>query len=200
MNTLATALAAAGSLLLLVALGSAVPVLPTGAAVSAAAVVAVHREALTVLIIVAAGAVGAYLGDAGTYWICRSGGVVLANKLRLTSEKGQRLEPLAARLSANPVPVLLVSRLVPGGRVPVLLAAAVLGVGWRRFAVANGYACALWSAVYATIGLVGGAIFAEPWEGIVAAIVLILAFTQLAGWMRRRREAREPVGDGATVD
>jgi membrane protein DedA with SNARE-associated domain len=192
-NTLATAFAAAGSLLLLVALGSAIPVLPTGAAVSAAAVVAVHREAYTVLIIVVAGALGAYLGDAGTYWICRSGGVALASKLRLIRESGQRLEPVAQRLSASPTPVLLVSRLVPGGRVPVLLAAAVLGVGWRRFAVANAWACLLWSAVYATIGLLSGSLFAEPWEGIVAAVLLILLFTQLAGWIRRRREADEAV-------
>ncbi len=193
MNTLATAFAAAGSLLLLVALGSAIPVLPTGAAVSAAAVVAVHREAYTVLIIVLAGALGAYLGDAGTYWICRSGGVALASKLRLIRESGQRLEPVAQRLSASPTPVLLVSRLVPGGRVPVLLAAAVLGVGWRRFAVANAWACLLWSAVYATIGLLSGSLFAEPWQGIVAAVLLILLFTQLAGWIRRRREADEAV-------
>jgi len=192
-STLGTALAAAGSLLLFVALGSAVPILPTGAAVSAAAVVAVHRESFTVLIIVLAGAAGAYLGDAGTYWICRSGGVRLANKLRLTRESGQKLEPLAQRLTISPVPVLLVSRLVPGGRVPVLLAAAVLGVGWRRFAIANGYACLLWSSVYAAIGLLGGSIFAEPWEGIVAAVVLIVLLTQGVAWLRRRREAREAV-------
>jgi membrane protein DedA with SNARE-associated domain len=192
-SVLGTALLAAGSLLLLVTLGAAIPVLPTGAAVSTAAVVAAQRESLTVVIIVAAGAAGAYLGDAGTYWICRSGGVVLAIKLRLTNESGQRLEPMAQRLSANPLWVLLVSRLVPGGRVPVLLAAAVLGVGWRRFAVANAYACLLWSAVYAAIGLLGGAIFAEPWEGIVAAIVIILVLTQFVAWMRRRREARTAV-------
>jgi membrane protein DedA with SNARE-associated domain len=192
-NTIGTALAAAGSLLLLVALGSAVPVVPTGAAVSAAAVVAVHRETFTVLIIVVAGAVGAYLGDAGTYWICRTGGVALANKLRLTRETGDKLEPVAQRLNDSPVPVLLVSRLVPAGRVPVLLAAAVLGVGWRRFAVANAYACLLWSAVYATIGLVGGAIFPEPWQGILAAVVLILALSQLVGWLRRRRQTRAAV-------
>lgn len=196
MNTLGTALAAAGSLLLLVALGSAVPILPTGAAVSAAAVVAVHRETFTVLIIVAAGAVGAYLGDAGTYWICRTGGVALANKLRLTKDTGDKLEPLAQRLNDNPVPVLLVSRLVPAGRVPVLLAAAVLGVGWRRLAVANAYACLLWSAVYAAIGLLGGAIFPEPWQGIVAAIVLILLLTQVVAWVRRRRQTREAVSSG----
>jgi len=156
--------------------------------VSAAAVVAVDREAFTVLIIVAAGAVGAYLGDLGTYWICRSGGVALANKMRLTRDSGTRLEPMAQRLNATPVPVLMVSRLVPGGRVPVLLAAAVLGVGWRRFAVANAYACLLWSAVYATIGLLGGSLFPEPWEGIVAAIVVILLLSQLTSWLRRRRE------------
>ena len=47
--------------------------------------------------------------------------------------------------------------------------------------------------MYAAIGLLGGSIFAEPWQGIVAAVVLIVLLTRGAAWLRRRREAREAV-------
>jgi membrane protein DedA with SNARE-associated domain len=90
------------------------------------------------------------------------------------------------RLRSSQVPVLLVSRLIPGGRVPVLLAAGFAGVGWRTFVVANLPACALWSVVYAAIGLAGGSIFAEPWQGVAAAVVLILVINQSITWFRKR--------------
>jgi membrane protein DedA with SNARE-associated domain len=85
------------------------------------------------------------------------------------------------------VPVLLVSRLLPGGRVPVLLAAGFLGLSWRTFVASNGPACALWSVVYASIGVLGGSVLPEPWQGVVLAIVLVVVISQLVGWWSRRR-------------
>jgi membrane protein DedA with SNARE-associated domain len=94
-------------------------------------------------------------------------------------------------LRESEVPVLLVSRLLPGGRVPVLLAAGFLGLRWRTFVAANAPACALWSLVYAGIGVLGGSVLPEPWQGVIAAIVLVLIITQLVNlWTRRR--ARRP--------
>jgi membrane protein DedA with SNARE-associated domain len=86
--------------------------------------------------------------------------------------------------------VLLVSRLIPGGRVPVLLAAAFVGLSWRTFVAANLPACALWSTVYAAIGVAGGSIFPKPWEGVVAAVILILVVNQSISWWQKRRDAR----------
>jgi membrane protein DedA with SNARE-associated domain len=74
--------------------------------------------------------------------------------------------------------------------VPVLLAAAFLGLSWRTFVIANLPACALWAAVYSGIGVVGGSIFPEPWQGVVAAVVLILVINQSVSWWNKRREAR----------
>ncbi|MDG6105665.1 VTT domain-containing protein [Dactylosporangium aurantiacum] len=191
MTTFGALLAAIAGLFAVVAVGSTVPILPTGAAVSATAVVAAHRSPLALLAVVAAGAAGAYCGDAVTYAICRAGGEALTRRLRLLRQPLQLAEAVQRRLTARPVSALLVSRLVPGGRIPVLLTAAIVGLSWRRFATANVAACALWSSTYAAIGLLGRSVFPQPWQGVVAALVIALGATQLASWLRHRRERRD---------
>ncbi|OJF14385.1 DedA family protein [Couchioplanes caeruleus] len=171
-----------------VAFGAIVPVVPTGAAVSGAAVLAFHNHPLLIVLVIAAGAAGAYVGDLVMYAMCRAGGEQLARRLRWLRDE-ERLVPLKVRLQRSQVPVLLVSRLLPGGRVPVLLAAAFLGMSWRTFVVANLPACALWSAVYAGIGVAGGSIFPEPWQGVVAAIALVLVIGQAVNVVNKRRAA-----------
>jgi membrane protein DedA with SNARE-associated domain len=179
------------SLFGVVAFGAIVPIVPTGAAVSAASVLAYHEEGgIITLVVILTGAAGAYAGDLITFGLARWGGVRLARTMRWLRDPS-RLGPAIEKIREHDVTVLLVSRLLPGGRVPVLLAAAVAGVHWRRFVVANIPACLLWSATYAAIGLLGGAIFPKPWQGIVAAVSLIVAITQLVSWINRRRAARQ---------
>jgi membrane protein DedA with SNARE-associated domain len=173
-----------------VAFGAIIPIVPTGAAVSGAAALAFHEHhPLTIVFVIAAGAAGAYVGDLVMYAMCRVGGEKLAKRLRWLRDE-EHLVSVKERLHEKQIPVLLVSRLIPGGRVPVLLAAAFVGMPWRTFVVANAPACALWSAVYAGIGVAGGSIFPEPWEGVVAAVVLILIINQTVSWISKRREAR----------
>lgn len=173
-----------------VAVGSTVPILPTGAAVSATAVVAAHRSPLALLAVVAVGGIGAYCGDGATFALCRAGGEALTRRLGLLRQPWRLAETVRDRLTTQPVTALLISRLVPGGRIPVLLTAAVVGLSWRRFILANVAACTLWSSTYAAIGLLGRTVFPQPWQGVVAALVIVLAVTQTATWLRRRREAR----------
>lgn len=172
-----------------VAFGAIVPVVPTGAAVSGAAALAFHDQPLLILLVIAAGAAGAYVGDLVMYAMCRAGGEQLARRLRWLRDE-EHLAAVKERLRRSQIPVLLVSRLLPGGRVPVLLAAAFIGLSWRTFVVANLPACALWSAVYAAIGVAGGSIFPEPWEGVVAAVLLVVLVTQVVSLVNKRRAAR----------
>jgi membrane protein DedA with SNARE-associated domain len=177
------------SLLGVVAFGAVVPIVPTGAAVSGAAAYAFHHHPVTVLLVVAVGAGGAYLGDIATYAACLWGGERLARRLRWLRDR-ERVVAMSQRLQERQVPVLLVSRLLPGGRIPVLVAAAMMGLGWRRFAAANVPACLLWAAVYAAIGLLGGSVFPEPWQGVVAAVVLVLVIYQVTSMITRQRADR----------
>ena len=181
---------ALGWLLLVVFFGAVVPIVPTGAAVSGAAALVFHQHhPLLIVLVIVAGALGAYLGDLVMYGMCRFGGEQLARRLRWLRDE-EHLAAVKERLHKSQVPVLLVSRLIPGGRVPVLLAAAFLGLAWRTFVIANAPACVLWATVYAGIGVAGGSIFPEPWEGVVAAVVLILVINQAISWFNKRLEAR----------
>ncbi|MFF5079256.1 DedA family protein [Actinoplanes sp. NPDC000266] len=183
-------LGALGWLFLVVAFGAIIPVVPTGAAVSGAAALAFHEHRpLTIVLVIAAGAAAAYVGDLVMYAFCRVGGEKLARRMRWLRDE-EHLVSVKERLHRSQVPVLLVSRLIPGGRVPVLLAAAFLGMPWRTFVVANAPACALWATVYAGIGVAGGSIFPEPWQGVIAAVVLILVINQTVSWVNKKREAR----------
>ncbi|GID95248.1 DedA family protein [Amorphoplanes digitatis] len=181
---------------LVVAFGAIVPVIPTGAAVSAAAALAFHNHPLLIVLVIAAGAIGAYAGDLVMYAMCLMGGEQLARRLHWLRGE-EHLTAMKERLHRSQVPVLLVSRLLPGGRVPVLLAAAFLGLSWRTFLVANAPACLLWSAVYAGIGVAGGSIFPEPWQGVVAAVVLVLVVGQIASMISKRRAARQEQTESA---
>jgi membrane protein DedA with SNARE-associated domain len=187
-------LAALGWLFVVVAFGAIVPVVPTGAAVSSGAALAFHNNPATIVLVILAGAAGAYAGDLVMYAMCRVGGEQLARRLRWLRDE-EHLAAMKERLQRSQIPVLLVSRLLPAGRVPVLLAAAFVGLPWRTFVVANLPACALWSIVYAAIGVAGGSIFPEPWQGVVAAVLLVIAVTQALNWWHKRREARAAVDD-----
>lgn len=189
-------LALAGAVLI----GAVLPVLPTGAAVSAGAVLASHdRPLLSLTGVLIAGAGGAYLGDLIVYAACRAGGVGLARRVGwLRDSTG--MERLREQLAKNETMVLLTSRLIPGGRVPVLLTAGVAGYSWRRFAVVDLTASILWAALYMAIGLLGFALFDEPWEGVVAAIVLVVLVTAVSRLIRARRASLGPDPDPAKAD
>jgi membrane protein DedA with SNARE-associated domain len=174
------------SLLGAVTFGAVIPVVPTGAAVSGAAAYAVHHHVLTVLLVVAVGAAGAYLGDLVTYGMCLWGGERLARRLHWLRDT-DRVAALTERLRDRQVSVLLVSRLLPGGRIPVLVAAALMRLEWRVFATANAPACLLWATVYAAIGLLGGSVFPEPWQGVLAAVVVVLLVSQVVSLFARRQ-------------
>ena len=172
-----------------VLLGAVLPVLPTGAAVSAGAVLASHSNPIGLVGVLIAGAGGAYLGDLIVYAGCRFGGERLAKRVGWLRDNAS-LDTLRDRLAEHEIGVLLTSRLIPGGRVPVLLAAGLAGYPWERFALVDLTASSLWAAVYMAIGLLGYALFDEPWQGVLAAIVLVLLVTVASNLIRRARRKR----------
>ncbi|HEY3562797.1 MAG TPA: VTT domain-containing protein [Kribbella sp.] len=169
-----------------VLIGAVLPVLPTGAAVSAGAVLASHSHPIGLVGVLIAGAAGAYVGDLIVYAGCRFGGERLAKRIGWLRNNAS-LDTLRERLAEHEIGVLLTSRLIPGGRVPVLLAAGLAGYKWERFAIVDLAASSLWAAVYMAIGLLGYALFDEPWEGVVAAIVLVILTTVVSSLIQRAR-------------
>lgn len=174
-----------------VAFGAIVPVLPTGAAVSSAAVLARSDHAWEVLLVVAVGAAAAYVGDLVTYAALRGAGEPLARRIGwLHDDESSRPARLRERIENAEIRTLLVSRLVPGGRVPVLLVAALTGYPWYRYIGAAAVAAALWSSVYAAIGVLGEGLFDDDRTALLVAVLgalLVTSVPQLVRRLRRRR-------------
>ncbi|RST04243.1 DedA family protein [Streptomyces sp. WAC05374] len=182
------------ALFLLVALGALVPVIPTGAIVSSAAVVAFHQTSpvsLLVVFLLAAGA--AFVGDVALYWLGRRGVRSRNGSRWLEALRGRaapdKLEQARSRLAEHRVSVLVLSRLVPAGRIPVMLACLLAEMPLRRFVRGNLPACLAWAATYQLIGVLGGSLFASPWQGVLAAIALTVVVGAVPSLWRRVRHS-----------
>ncbi|MGW0365714.1 DedA family protein [Streptomyces sp. NPDC002990] len=183
------------ALFVLVALGALVPVIPTGALVSSAAVVAFHQQSwpFGVLLVFGVSALAAFTGDIALYWLGRRGvrsrnGSRWLERLRNRATP-ERLAQARTGLDRHGVLVLVLSRLVPAGRIPVMLACLLAQLPLRRFARGAVPACLAWAATYGLIGILGGSLFPEPWQGIALAVALTLLISAApAAWRRLRPE------------
>ncbi|WP_243745315.1 DedA family protein [Streptomyces hainanensis] len=182
------------SLFLLVLLGALVPIVPTGAVVSSAAAVALHHPepALASLLVFALSTAAAFLGDAMLFWLGRRG-VRSRNGSRWLDRMYEQVAPerlarARERIAAGGTTVLLVSRLVPAGRIPVMLACLLARMPMRAYLRADLPAALAWAAIYQLLGMLGGALFPHPWQGVLAALVLTLLIAATPpAWRRLRR-------------
>lgn len=182
------------SLFLLVLFGALVPVVPTGALVSSAAVVAFHQtNSYALALVFVTASLAAFLGDMALYWLGRRGmgskngsRWLAAIRARASAD---RLAQAQEKLAGHGVTVLVLSRLVPAGRIPVMLACLLAQWPIRRFARGNLPACLAWAVTYQLIGILGGSLFPEPWEGVVAAVALTVVISATPSVWRRVRGA-----------
>ncbi|MFJ9641381.1 DedA family protein [Streptomyces sp. NPDC101178] len=191
------------TLFLLVALGSLVPVIPTGALVSSAAVVAFHQESpFSLLLVFGVASAAAFLGDVCLYWLgqrgvrSEHGSKWLAALTRRAAP--ERLAQAQEKLEEHGGTVLILSRLVPAGRIPVMLACLLGKMPLKTFARGDVPACLAWAATYQLIGILGGSLFPEPWQGVVAAVALTVVISGApAVWRRLRARFGHGTGDAA---
>ncbi|MFF8357788.1 DedA family protein [Streptomyces chartreusis] len=183
------------TLFLLVLIGALVPIVPTGALVSSAAVVAFHQTApFSLALVFVTASTAAFLGDVTLYWLGRRGlgsknGSRWLEAIRSRAPE-ERLAQAQEKLAEHGVAVLVLSRLVPAGRLPVMLACLLAEWTMRRFARGNLPACLAWAVTYQLIGILGGSLFSEPWEGVVAAVALTVLISVAPSLWRRVRSAK----------
>ncbi len=171
-----------------VLLGSVVPVVPTGAVVGAAAALATSSGRLDLVLVLVLSTLGAWLGDVLTFAVCRSGGPA-AVRWVARGQHADRIEEVREQFHRHGWQLVVVGRLLPAGRIPVLLAAGALAYPWRRLLPASLLAAALWAVAYAVIGVVSGGVFDNPLLATLVATVLVLlvgAVLNLLGAHRRR--------------
>ncbi|HEX6360583.1 DedA family protein [Actinophytocola sp.] len=169
-------------------IGSIVPVLPTGAVVGAGAALAMTGQ-LNLVLVVLLSMAGALVGDLVTFAAGRGGRGPMTRffERRQSSEK---LTSARERFTQRGWVLVVIGRMVPAGRIPVLLAAGALDYPWRRIVPAATGACLLWAVAYALLGVVSGGLFDNPLVATLIATMLILVITMLVGLVARLRERK----------
>lgn len=180
-----------GIVFVLALLDAFLPVVPSETVVITAGVVAAGGD-LSLPLVIAAGAVGAFAGDNISYLIGREFGRGVVERFFGGPKGRRRIEWAQRQLRARGVQLILVGRFVPGGRTAVTLSAGLIRFGWRRFLAADAVAAVTWAVYAALIGYFGGRAFEnEPWQGLVIALAIGFA---LGGAVEAGRRLRRRLG------
>jgi membrane-associated protein len=161
------------------------PLVPSETAVITAGMLAASGD-LWIYVLLPAAAIGAFAGDNITYAVGATLGERASGKL-LSGEKGKRRLDWAQRqLDDHGALVIVAARFIPGGRTATTFAAGTLDLTWRRFAVYDAVACALWATYCVTIGYLGGSTFRkETWKALALGFGIALAVAGLIELARR---------------
>jgi membrane protein DedA with SNARE-associated domain len=177
-----------------VLLGSVVPVVPTGAVVGAAAAVAVTTHSLSLTLVLLVSTLGAFLGDVITFAVCRFGGPAAVRWVS-RGQHADRLEEVREQFRRHGWQIIVAGRLLPAGRIPVLVAAGALAYPWRRLLPASFAAALTWAVAYALIGVVSGGVFDSPLVATLIATGLVLLIGLLLNLVSHRRRGRVPAAE-----
>jgi membrane protein DedA with SNARE-associated domain len=177
-------------------LDALLPVVPSETAVITAGVVAATGP-LSLPLVVAAAASGAFAGDNAAYALgYRFGPYAKARYFR--GQKGRTSIRWAERqLAQRGGELIVVGRFIPGGRIAVTLTAGAAQYQWPRFAVFDAIAGLLWASYSALLGYFGGKAFEHtPWAGLLLALAIAFAVTAAIElgrtYVRHRHRAQQP--------
>ncbi|MGQ7313077.1 DedA family protein [Microbacterium arabinogalactanolyticum] len=170
------------------------PPVPSETVLVAAAAVAGTTGSTSVLVLCAAGALGAMVGDNIAYGIGRAVGTDRFRWMR-RPRVASSFDLARRTLSQGGAGLILGARYIPVGRVAVNMTAGALGYPWPRFLLLSAVGGALWAAYSVAIGLLAGQwLKGQPLLsaviGVVAALAIGIVVDRVAA--RRRRRTGEP--------
>ncbi|MFV2062887.1 MAG: DedA family protein [Chloroflexota bacterium] len=177
----------------LVAFDVVIPILPSESIVTAAAVLAGQGQLSIVWVMIAAG-LGAFVGDNVAYWIGRAAGRPLIE--RVLRGRTDKLEDVERQFQRRGGTFIIVGRFIPGGRTVVAIGAGVLHFNWLKFIAYDIVAVVIWALLAAVPGYIGGVIIQDkPWLALVIGFGLSML---VAGGMllfQRWREGKRDESD-----
>lgn len=184
-----------------VLLGSIVPVVPTGAIVGAAAAFAMTTDSVGLPLVLAVATLAALIGDLVTFAVCRFGGPA-AIRWVSRGQHADRIDEAREQFRQHGWQIIVIGRLLPAGRIPVLLAAGALAYPWRRLIPASTLGCVLWALAYAALGVLSGGIFDSPLVATLIATLLVLVVSAVVNLVsaRRRRSRENPPSEPAPTE
>jgi membrane protein DedA with SNARE-associated domain len=143
--------------------------------------------------VLALSTLAALIGDLVTFAVCRFGGPA-AVRWVARGQHAERIDQVREQFRRHGWQIIVIGRLLPAGRIPVLLAAGALAYPWRRLIPASVLACLLWALAYALLGVVSGGVFDSPLAATLLATLLILVVSAVLNVVaaRRRRSRTTP--------
>jgi membrane protein DedA with SNARE-associated domain len=178
----------------LAALDPILPILPAEAAVTAAAVLAGQGQLSIVNVMLAAG-LGAFVGDNIAYWIGRAAGRPLIT--RVVRGRTDQLEAFEEQFRRRGGTFVIIGRFIPGGRTLVSVGAGALHFPWPRFLAYDVLAVTIWAVQAALPGYLGGVLIADrPWLAMVVGFGLSLALAGSLALLQRWWGRRRTIGQG----
>lgn len=176
-------------------LDSFLPLIPSEAVVIVAGVYAATGQTDIVLVI-AATALGAFLGDLIPYTVGRLLGVRVLKRLPPGTRRRAAHDWFTRELDARGGFILVTTRFIPVGRYLATLSTGLVGYPLGKYMLFVGFATTTWSAYTALTGYLGGVVFQEN-TLLAIAVGIGLAFVvtgviEVARHIRRRRSGVAP--------
>lgn len=166
-----------------------VPIFPGETTLTSASVAAADGK-LDLALVIAAGALGAILGDSALYWISRTGPKRLKERLERASEKDERVASGRELLNSS-APLLIVGgRFVPGVRFAVNALLGMTEYPYWTFLLYSAIGGAAW-AIYTCVlaYFVSTALANFPLTSIIISGLITSGLVAAVYWMDRRRRA-----------
>ena len=168
------------------------PIVPSETTVIAAGVLAADGK-LNILLVILAAAAGAVAGDNVSFWVGKTLGERIAEKLFAGSRR-KHLDRAHQMIEERGGYILLIARFIPGGRTAATFACGTLDWEWIRFIRYDIAAGIVWGSYAGLLGYFGGKTFKDsPFKGFIVAFAIALAITggvELIRWIRKRETAQ----------
>ena len=169
------------------------PIVPSETAVITGGVLAGAGD-MSLPLIIALAAGGAFLGDNTAYLIGRHYGDPVKRRFFSGQKARERIDWAESQVQERGGELILIGRFIPAGRTVVTLSSGALEMPWHRFAIFDAIASLVWALYASLLGYFGGKAFEhQPWKGLLLALGIAFAVVggvELVRWVMRRRRAQ----------
>ncbi|NUS74370.1 MAG: DedA family protein [Corynebacteriales bacterium] len=174
-------------------LDSFFPIVPSETLVITAGVFAASGTTNLALVIAAA-AIGAFVGDHISYFIGRTAGTRLSGKEN--SARRKAFDWASRALETRGGLLLVVARYVPGGRTAATITMGAVEYPLARFSAFDAIAAISWALYCGYVGFIGGKAFEEdPIKGLLLGFGIaftITVVTEIVRYLRRDKSVQLP--------
>jgi membrane protein DedA with SNARE-associated domain len=176
-------------ILFAIAAGDAIiPALPSESAAIVAGVLAAVEPEIALPAVLAAAALGAFVGDSGSYALGRYGGRPAQRRFFDGPHSQRAVSWACGQLRVRGGLILVVARFIPGGRTGATFTSGLTGFRYVVFAFFTAIAAIIWATYAVLLGYFGGKVFEErPLLALLVAFGLAFGLAVAVELTRRAR-------------